>query len=94
MLFAGGGVKGDRIIGATDDIGGKVVTAGWHAKRSIYPEDVVTTIYSVLGIDWSKKIQNTPSGRTFYYVDGTSASGIISPLTRSKAGKRDQGAPG
>lgn len=79
MLFAGGGVKGDRAIGATDEIGAKVVTAGWHAKRSVYPEDVVTTIYSALGIDWTKQIQNTPSGRTFYYVDGASASGIIAP---------------
>ena len=79
MLFAGGGVKGDRIIGATDEVGGKVIKAGWHAKRSIYPEDVVTTIYSALGIDWTKEIQNTPSGRAFYYVDGASASGIIAP---------------
>jgi len=53
--------------------------AGWHAKRSVYPEDVVTTIYSALGIDWTKEIQNTPSGRTFYYVDGASTSGIIAP---------------
>jgi len=79
MLFAGGGVKGDRIIGATDEIGAKVITPGWHAKRSVYPEDVVTTIYSALGIDWTKEIRNTPSGRAFYYVDGTSASGVIAP---------------
>ncbi len=79
MLFAGGGVKGGRVIGATDEIGGKVVSPGWHRKRSIYPEDVVATIYSSMGIDWTKRIQNTPSGRAFYYVDGASGSTIIDP---------------
>jgi uncharacterized protein (DUF1501 family) len=79
VLFAGGGVKGERVIGATDEIGGKVVKPGWHGGRSIYPEDVVATIYSGLGIDWTKRIQNTPSGRVFSYVDGTSASGMIDP---------------
>jgi hypothetical protein len=79
VLFAGGGVKGDRVIGATDEIGGKVVKPGWHGGRSVYPEDVVATIYSAMGIDWTKRIQNTPSGRVFSYVDGTSASGTIDP---------------
>jgi hypothetical protein len=79
VLFAGGGVKGGHIIGATDAIGAKVVKPGWHGDRSIYPEDVMATIYSALGIDWTKKISQTPSGRPFYYVDGTSASEIIVP---------------
>ena len=79
MWLAGGGIKGDRVIGATDEIGGRVVKPGWHGGRSIYPEDVVATVYSALGIDWTKRIQNTPSGRVFSYVDGTSASGIIDP---------------
>jgi len=79
MLFAGAGVHGDAILGATDAIGGKVVDPGWHRKRSVYPEDVVATIYSTLGIDWTKRIENTPSGRAFYYVDGASGSTIIDP---------------
>lgn len=79
VLFAGGGVKGGHIIGTTDSIGAKVVKPGWHGDRSIYPEDIVATIYSALGIDWTKKIMQTPSGRPFYYVDGTSASETISP---------------
>jgi len=79
MLFAGGGVRGEAILGATDAIGGKVVDPGWHRKRSVYPEDVVATIYSTLGIDWTKRIENTPSGRSFYYVDGASGSTIIDP---------------
>ncbi len=65
-LFAGGGIQGGRVIGKTDEMGAKVVEPGWHAKRSVYPEDIATTIYSALGIDWTKSIETTPSGRTFY----------------------------
>jgi hypothetical protein len=76
-LFAGGGVKGNRIIGRTDELGAKVVDPGWGAKRSIYMEDVTTTIYSALGIDWRKKIEGTPSGRSFFYVEPFSATTIM-----------------
>lgn len=74
-LFAGGGVLGGKIIGATDEVGGKVVEQGWHRKRSVYPEDVVCTIYSVLGIDWTKKVTETPSGRPFSYIEDLSPLG-------------------
>lgn len=78
-VFAGGGVKGGRVIGATDDVGGKIVKAGWHQDRSIYTEDIVATIFSALGIDYSKKIMNTPSGREFDYVEITSGTDFINP---------------
>jgi hypothetical protein len=39
----------------------------------------VATIYSALGIDWAKKITNTPSGRAFYYVEKSSATDYVSP---------------
>jgi uncharacterized protein DUF1501 len=68
-LFAGGGVKGGRILGKTDEIGSKIIDGGWSQKRSIYMEDVATTIYSAMGIDWTKKIEGTPSGRAFYYIE-------------------------
>jgi hypothetical protein len=32
-------------------------------------EDIATTIYSAMGIDWTKKVSGTPSGRDFYYVE-------------------------
>jgi hypothetical protein len=76
-VFAGGGVKGDRILGKTDDLGEKVLDPGWKARRNIYIEDVATTIYSALGIDWTKKIENTPSGRSFYYVEPFSATTLM-----------------
>ena len=76
-LFAGGGVKGGRTIGATDETGFKVAEPGWEGKRSIYMEDVATTIYSAMGIDWKKKIEATPSGRAFYYIEPFAAKKMI-----------------
>jgi hypothetical protein len=78
-VFSGAGVKGGRAVGQTDEIGGRVVASGWHKKRSMYPEDVVATIYSALGIDWSKRITNTPSGRTFDYIETTSGTDFLDP---------------
>ena len=78
-VFAGCGTQGGRIIGATDELGAKVVDPGWHKKRPIYIEDVAATIYSVMGIDWTKKITNTPSGRAFEYIENQSGTDFIDP---------------
>ena len=64
----GGGVRGGQVIGATDAIGEQIVDPGWSQQRSIVVEDIAATIYSALGIDWTKSIQDTPSGRKFEYV--------------------------
>jgi len=76
-VFAGAGVQGGRVLGATDDIGAKIVDPGWHKQRPIYPEDVLATIYSVMGIDWTKKITQTPSGRAFEYTEYISPKGPV-----------------
>jgi hypothetical protein len=76
-LFAGGGVKGGRVLGKTDEMGARVVESGWHEKRPIYPEDVAATIYSAMGVDWGKTVQETPSGRTFYYIEPVTAQSNI-----------------
>ncbi|MBK7996843.1 MAG: DUF1501 domain-containing protein [Blastocatellia bacterium] len=68
-LFAGGGVKGGRIIGSTDDSGAGVLDFGWNKNRPIHLPDIVTTMYSTLGIDWTKTLTNTPSGRVYRYAD-------------------------
>ncbi len=75
--FAGAGVRGGRVIGATDEQAANVVKFDWDAKRPIYTEDVCATIYSVLGIDWTKRIRNTPSGRDFIYVDPAAPTGVV-----------------
>lgn len=76
-LFAGGGVSPGRVLGATDDAGGAITRFDWHQNRPIYPEDVTATMYSVLGIDWTKKIGGTPSGREFQYVEPMSGTNYI-----------------
>lgn len=73
-MFAGGGMKRGAVIGRTDDAGGTVVEPGWGQKRPIYMEDIACTIYSALGIDWTKTVENTPSGRTFHYVEPASGT--------------------
>jgi hypothetical protein len=76
-LFAGGGIKGGRVIGKTDDMGAKVIESGWNVKRSVYMEDVATTVYSALGVDWTKAIEGTPSGRAFHYIEPFAAKQMI-----------------
>lgn len=83
-LFMGGGVKGGRIIGATDPTGAGIVDFGWKEQRPIYFPDMAATIYSALGIDWTKTISDTPSGRIFRYTEIDSVDDVesteIAPL--------------
>ena len=76
-LLAGAGVKGGLVIGASDSDGARCVDPGWNRKVQPRIENVVATIYSALGIDWSKEVHNLPSGRTYVYVDSLGANGLI-----------------
>lgn len=77
-LFAGGGVKGGRIIGATDSRGEKVVETGWKfAKIQPRTENIYASVYSALGIDWRKEMTNTPSKRAYRYVDVLGATEFV-----------------
>jgi hypothetical protein len=76
-MFAGGGVKKGAVMGSTDEPGAKVVDGGWSGKRPIYMEDVACTIYSALGIDWTKRVDTTPSGRAFHYVEPASGTKYV-----------------
>jgi hypothetical protein len=76
-VFAGGGVKPGLLLGKTDKEGAKCLDTGWHRKEQPRIENVVATMYSALGIDWTKEIRNTPSGRTYPYVDPLGPSGYI-----------------
>lgn len=68
VAMLGGGVAGGRAIGATDSEGDRVSEYGWKQNRVIRMEDIAATMYSALGIDWTKGITDTPSGRKFEYV--------------------------
>ena len=76
-LFAGAGVKGGRILGGTDETGARIVDPGWNQKRPIHPEDILVTMYSAMGIDWTKKVTQTPSGRPFDYIENISPKGYL-----------------
>ncbi len=60
--FAGGGVQGGRVVGASDPMGGVPV------DRPTPPGDVAATIFHSLGFDLHKVLPG-PSGRPFPLVD-------------------------
>ena len=62
VYFAGGGVKGGRIIGKSDEIG------GYPVERPVTPAEIVATIYKSLGIDLETELPG-PSGRPFPVVN-------------------------
>ncbi|MBI1792344.1 MAG: DUF1501 domain-containing protein [Acidobacteria bacterium] len=68
VLMLGGGVRGAKAIGSTDAEGRFVSVPGWSADRAIVVEDIAATIYSAMGINWTKSLTDTPSGRKFEYV--------------------------
>ncbi len=74
-VWAGGGIRGGQIIGATDATGNSVTDYGWSQNRDVRPEDVTCTIYSALGIDYTTVRHDDPLNRGFEYVpfakDGT-----------------------
>ncbi|MGH9659478.1 MAG: DUF1501 domain-containing protein [Bryobacteraceae bacterium] len=70
VLFAGGGVRGGAVIGATDEIGSRTIDPGWSRGRDVRNEDIEATIYSALGIDWTTIRRDDPLGRGFEYVPG------------------------
>jgi uncharacterized protein (DUF1501 family) len=67
VSFAGGGVKGGRVVGKSDDIG------AYPAERPIAPKEIVATIFKGLGLDLETHLPG-PQGRPFPLVDvGTKA---------------------
>ena len=73
-LFAGGGVKGGRIIGQTDSRGEQVVETGWKHRLQPKTENIYASVFSALGIDWRTEILDTPSKRAYRYVDHLGAT--------------------
>src|SRR6476619_426039 len=62
VYFAGGGVKGGRVVGKSDDIG------AYPAERPVNPSEVVATIYQSLGLDITAHLPG-PNSRPFPLVD-------------------------
>ena len=78
-LLAGGGARGPKAIGQTDANGARIIDFGWSQQRSIRMEDITATMYSALGINWTKTIADTPSGRRYEYVQYANR-GLYSPV--------------
>lgn len=38
---------------------------------------MIVTLYSLLGIGWTKKITNTPSGRAFEHIEQQSGTDFV-----------------
>ena len=74
-IWAGGGIRGGQAIGKTDPTGNSVTDYMWSGNRDVRPEDIVCTIYSALGIDYTTVRTDDPLHRGFEYVpfakDGT-----------------------
>jgi uncharacterized protein (DUF1501 family) len=70
MIFAGAGVRGGKVVGATDKEGAFVT------DRPVRPADVAYTIFSALDIDPRKQLR-TPEGRP---VEILSEGGLIDEL--------------
>lgn len=87
IVFAGAGIKGGKIIGATLPDGSDVTDYGWNGSggfgpRYVRPEDVEATIYDAMGIDWTTIRNDDPYHRGFEYVPfaSTGAYGPINEL--------------
>ncbi|HEX3109676.1 MAG TPA: DUF1501 domain-containing protein [Thermoanaerobaculia bacterium] len=78
-VFGGAGIRGGRPIGTTDSTGGMVTDYGWSQNRDVRPEDVISTIYSALGIDYTIVRHDDPLNRGFEYVP-FAAQGVYGPL--------------
>jgi len=63
IALAGAGIEGGRVLGATDAKATEVT------DLPVEPEDLLYTIYSILGIDTNKAYQ-TPIGRPSNIVNG------------------------
>lgn len=62
VLVAGGGFKGGRVVGSSDELGEEV------AERPVYPADLLGSIYLLAGIDLNAKLPH-PLGVDVHVLD-------------------------
>jgi hypothetical protein len=62
VFFAGGGIRGGRVVGSSDEIG------GYPSDRPTTCSEVVATIYKALGVDLEHHLPG-PQGRPIPVVD-------------------------
>ena len=79
VLLAGARLRGGRAVGSTDRLGGATVEPGWSRERDVRAEDIESTIFSALGIDWTTVRRDNRFGRGYEYVPG-SEQGLYGPV--------------
>ena len=72
-VIAGGGFKGGQVLGASNENGTEV------AERPVYPEDLIATMYSQLGIDPDGKLPN-PKNLDVKVMPSDSGAGRVKEL--------------
>jgi len=77
VLVAGGGFKGGRVVGSSDEKGEKV------KERPVYPSDLLGSIYLLAGIDAAAKLPH-PWGLDAFVLDteneGMKAAGMLEEI--------------
>jgi hypothetical protein len=65
--------------GKTNDPGDVAVDYGWSLERDIRPEDLASTMYSALGIDYTTTRHDDPLNRGYEYVP-SAKDGVYQPI--------------
>jgi len=72
-VLAGGGFKGGHVVGASNDKGTEV------AKRPVYPQDLIGSMYELLGIDPDGPLPN-PRGLDVQVMPSTGGGGRLKEI--------------
>ena len=71
IFFAGGGVAGGQVIGATDRTGARPTTAAYH------PWDVAATVYDALGLDPATELHDRQGRAIPMLPEGRPIPGVL-----------------
>jgi len=72
-FVAGGGFKGGNIVGASDERGLQV------AERPVHPQDLISSVYTLMGIDPNAKLPN-PRGLDVKVMSPEGGSGMLNEI--------------
>jgi uncharacterized protein (DUF1501 family) len=70
VLFAGGGVRGGQVVGASDHVGGE------PHERPVTPAEVAATVYRCLGLDPRTTLEG-PDGRPLPLADAEPVAELL-----------------
>lgn len=74
-VVAGGGFKGGRVVGASNKYGTRV------AERPVYPQNLLGTIYTLLGIDPAGRLPNERGLKVSVMPDADKGEGRLREIT-------------